>query len=88
LTFKVVVDKFIAGQSDLQVHINDYIKAQAELQGISNPSGSLSDGTGLGEPKFEVDGTAFTGDWGRPQRDGPGTYSDSVLFHCIGLFIH
>lgn len=27
--------------------------------------------TGLGEPKFNVDGTAFTGPWGRPQNDGP-----------------
>lgn len=27
--------------------------------------------TGLGEPKFNVDGTAFNGPWGRPQNDGP-----------------
>src|SRR4051812_21194473 len=27
--------------------------------------------TGLGEPKFRIDGTAFTDDWGRPQNDGP-----------------
>jgi glucoamylase len=27
--------------------------------------------TGLGEPKFHVDGRAFTGPWGRPQTDGP-----------------
>jgi glucoamylase len=27
--------------------------------------------TGLGEPKFNVDGSAFTGAWGRPQNDGP-----------------
>lgn len=26
---------------------------------------------GLGEPKFNVDGTDFTGPWGRPQNDGP-----------------
>jgi glucoamylase len=26
---------------------------------------------GLGEPKFNTDGSAFTGDWGRPQDDGP-----------------
>ena len=26
---------------------------------------------GLGEPKFNIDGTAFNGDWGRPQNDGP-----------------
>ncbi|AEO61583.1 glycoside hydrolase family 15 protein, partial [Thermothelomyces thermophilus ATCC 42464] len=55
----------------LQTNIQDYIIAQAKLQGVSNPSGSLSDGTGLGEPKFNVDLTQFTGDWGRPQRDGP-----------------
>lgn len=29
---------------------------------------NLSD---LGEPKFEVNGEAFTGEWGRPQDDGP-----------------
>ncbi len=27
--------------------------------------------TGLGEPKFNVDGTSFTLPWGRPQNDGP-----------------
>ncbi|OAV97173.1 hypothetical protein PTTG_02745 [Puccinia triticina 1-1 BBBD Race 1] len=26
---------------------------------------------GLGEPKYFVNGSAFTGPWGRPQRDGP-----------------
>jgi glucoamylase len=28
-------------------------------------------GTGLGEPKFKVDGTPYTGPWARPQNDGP-----------------
>ncbi|KAK3680732.1 glycoside hydrolase family 15 protein, partial [Podospora appendiculata] len=45
--------------------------SQAKLQGVSNPSGSFSNGAGLGEPKFNVDLTQFTGAWGRPQRDGP-----------------
>lgn len=27
--------------------------------------------SGLGEPKFNVDGTAFNDQWGRPQNDGP-----------------
>ena len=27
--------------------------------------------TGLGEPKYEADGRAFDGEWGRPQNDGP-----------------
>lgn len=42
----------------------EYIAAQAHLQGISNPSGGLSDGSGLAEPKFNVDGSAFTENWG------------------------
>nr|AAA33386.1 glucoamylase [Trichocladium griseum] len=41
------------------------------LQQVSNPSGTFADGSGLGEAKFNVDLTAFTGEWGRPQRDGP-----------------
>ncbi|WVQ79280.1 hypothetical protein IAT38_001376 [Cryptococcus sp. DSM 104549] len=47
-----------------------YIESQAKLQVGVNPSGGLTTG-GLNEPKFNVNGTAFTGSWGRPQRDGP-----------------
>ena len=66
----MLVDTFIAGDYSLQSHIQDYISAQAVVQTIGNPSGGLSTG-GLAEPKFNVDETAFTGPWGRPQRDGP-----------------
>jgi len=41
------------------------------IQHTKNPSGQFNDLSGLGEPKFHVDGTPFTGSWGRPQRDGP-----------------
>ncbi|KFY35340.1 hypothetical protein V494_05995, partial [Pseudogymnoascus sp. VKM F-4513 (FW-928)] len=72
LVFKYLLDKFGNEYSEsLQAQVQNYIVAQAKLQGISNPSGSLDNGAGLGEPKFEVNLTAFTGDWGRPQRDGP-----------------
>ena len=66
----MLVDNFIQGNFGLQSEIESYISAQAYLQTVSNPSGGLSTG-GLGEPKFNVDETAFTGAWGRPQRDGP-----------------
>jgi glucoamylase len=55
---------------NVQPTIEAYIAAQANLQTVPNLSGDLSTG-GLGEPKFNIDGTAFTGSWGRPQRDGP-----------------
>ncbi|KAF2870414.1 glucoamylase [Massariosphaeria phaeospora] len=72
LVFKALVDEFIrTGNTELQIQINDYISAQAKLQTVSGPSGSLSDGAGLGEPKFNPNNTAYYGVWGRPQRDGP-----------------
>lgn len=61
--FKALVDTFISSSysASLQLEIENYISAQAELQTVSNPSGGLSSG-GLGEPKFNADTTAFTGE--------------------------
>ncbi len=76
----MLVDEFIFGNKDLQPHIEDYVKAQAVLQTITNPSGSfLPSGAGLGEPKYEVDGTRFNGAWGRPQRDGPALRAIALI---------
>ncbi|PNY28487.1 Glucoamylase [Tolypocladium capitatum] len=86
LVFKSVVDRFInTYDADLQRHIEEYIAAQARLQGISDPSGSLSDGEGLGEPKYEVNLTAFTGAWGRPQRDGPALRAVAMITYANWL---
>ena len=72
LVFKLIVDTFVQDYDvNLQTHIQNYIASQAKLQGVSNPSGSLADGAGLGEAKFMVDLTQFRGEWGRPQGDGP-----------------
>ncbi|KFY19519.1 hypothetical protein V491_04391 [Pseudogymnoascus sp. VKM F-3775] len=73
LVFKYIFDKFQNGYTaSLQTQLQNYIVAQAKIQGVSNPSGSLSDGSGLGEAKYYVDMSPYTGGWGRPQRDGPG----------------
>ncbi|EIW71627.1 hypothetical protein TREMEDRAFT_37964 [Tremella mesenterica DSM 1558] len=59
------------GDVRLEPLLREYVNGQASLQVVQNPSGNLFTG-GLSEPKFHVDGTAFTGAWGRPQRrDGP-----------------
>ncbi|KAJ6014999.1 hypothetical protein N7540_009590 [Penicillium herquei] len=79
LTLKVLVDTFLAGDSSLESTIQQYIDAEAQIQAVSNPSGDLSNGAGLGEPKFEVNITAFTGDWGRPQRDGPALRATALI---------
>lgn len=94
MVFKTIVDTFIATyDSSLQVHIQRYITAQAKLQTVSTPSGGLSSG-GLAEPKYNADGSAFTGAWGRPQRDGPAlrataliTYSKWLSKHKFPIFV-
>ncbi|SCV00933.1 LAME_0G12926g1_1 [Lachancea meyersii CBS 8951] len=49
-----------------------YLNNTYVLQRTDNPSGSLNpDYRGLGEPKWMVDNQPFTGNWGRPQNDGP-----------------
>lgn len=71
---------------NLQSQIQNYISRQAYLQTVSNPSGDLSTG-GLGEPKFEVDGAAFTGSWGRPQRDGPALRATALIAYANWLIV-
>jgi glucoamylase len=68
LVFKVIADQFSRGEDDsLRGQIDNFFAAESALQQVSNPSGAVNTG-GLGEPKFNIDGSAFTGPWGRPQR--------------------
>ncbi|KAG2412514.1 glucoamylase precursor [Aspergillus terreus] len=78
LTVKALIDLFRNGETSLQTVIMEYISSQAYLQTVSNPSGSLSTG-GLAEPKYYVDETAYTGSWGRPQRDGPALRATAMI---------
>ncbi|GAA6060427.1 hypothetical protein JCM10212_002195 [Sporobolomyces blumeae] len=57
----------------------DYVSAQDILQHVANPSGTFSDLSGLAEPKFNINETAFTGPWGRPQRDGPALRARALM---------
>ncbi|KAI1814327.1 carbohydrate-binding module family 20 protein [Poronia punctata] len=80
LTMKVLVDEFLLGNEKLQTYIEDFIHSQAVLQTVTNPSGTfLPSGTGLGEPKYNVDLTRFNGAWGRPQRDGPALRAVALI---------
>ncbi|KAI1434612.1 family 15 glycosyl hydrolase [Xylaria sp. CBS 124048] len=86
LTMKMLVDEFLSGQTQLQSYIENYIQAQAILQTVSNPSGTLlPSGAGLGEPKFNVNLTRFNEAWGRPQRDGPALRAISLITYSNWL---
>ncbi|KAG8893569.1 Glucoamylase, intracellular sporulation-specific, partial [Tulasnella sp. 417] len=68
-----ILEKLLrTGDTALEASLRLYAYSQKSLQRVCNPSGCFENGMhGLGEPKYNVDGTAFTGPWGRPQRDGP-----------------
>ncbi|ODQ63416.1 Six-hairpin glycosidase, partial [Nadsonia fulvescens var. elongata DSM 6958] len=70
-----------ATNSTLIQLIDDYIHVNYGLQRLDNPSGQFYSPhlSGLGEPKFYVNGTAFLDHWGRPQRDGPALRSIAIM---------
>jgi glucoamylase len=68
LVFKLLIEDFVSsGDPSLRRLIDAYISVEAIIQQTTNPSGTAGK-SGLGEPKFNIDGTAFTAPWGRPQR--------------------
>ncbi|PBK97372.1 glucoamylase [Armillaria gallica] len=85
LVFKALIDQYTLGlDTTLRSEIDNFVSAETAQQQVSNPSGSVSSG-GLGEPKFNIDLSAFTGAWGRPQRDGPALRSTALITYANWL---
>ncbi|PBK75115.1 glucoamylase [Armillaria solidipes] len=85
LVFKALIDQYTLGlDTTLRTEIDNFVTAEAAVQQVSNPSGTVSTG-GLGEPKFNIDLSAFTGDWGRPQRDGPALRATALITYANWL---
>ncbi|KAG8856251.1 hypothetical protein FRB96_006563 [Tulasnella sp. 330] len=85
LVYKLLIDQFTQGlDSTLQPGITNWINSMKTIQQTTNPSGTVSSG-GLGEPKFNIDQSEFTGAWGRPQRDGPALRSIALLTYATWL---
>lgn len=92
LTELMITDELIfgterVGNISLQTVVEDYTSAQAFLQTVTNPSGTLwPAGLGLGEPKFFTNGTRFNGAWGRPQNDGPALRATTLMEISYAIF--
>ena len=84
MVYKALVERFIDGDTSLQQKIDDYVSSQAKIQTLTNPSGG-PDAGGLGEPRFNVDQTPFTGAWGRPQHDGPALRATTLTIYANWL---
>ncbi len=55
----------VRSKADALRRLLGWVGFETQLQSLRTRSG------GPGEPKFMVDGTAYNGEWGRPQNDGP-----------------
>ncbi|CCA75132.1 probable glucan 1,4-alpha-glucosidase [Serendipita indica DSM 11827] len=85
LVFKYIVDRFTSGRdSSLRTKIDNFVGHVGRIQQVTNPSGTVSTG-GLGEPKFMISEAAFTGEWGRPQRDGPALRATTLIAYANWL---
>jgi glucoamylase len=84
LVMSVVVD-FYVNEKNTDVKneyaklIRNYVEFSEKNQRTPNRSKSL------GEPKFHVDGSAFNGEWGRPQNDGPALRAVTLVQYAKTL---
>ncbi|ORX44578.1 glucoamylase [Hesseltinella vesiculosa] len=72
LSFRVLVNELQNGKSDstIQSDLASYIQFVKSSQTAN-----------LGEPKFNADGSVFTGPWGRPQNDGPAERASTLILY-------
>ncbi|KAJ7022742.1 glucoamylase [Mycena alexandri] len=85
LVFKALIDQFTSGaDTTLLGQIQNFVTSEKIIQQVSNPSGTVSTG-GLGEPHYNIDETAFTAAWGRPQRDGPALRATAMIEYANWL---
>lgn len=57
-----------------------YFKMLADYAAFVRKTQAASTLTGLGEPKFNMDGTPFNGPWGRPQDDAPAEEASTLIY--------
>ncbi|KAG0803002.1 hypothetical protein G6F18_014013 [Rhizopus arrhizus] len=78
LTTNVIVYEYnttLSGNKTILNVLKDYVTFSVKTQSTSTVCNCL------GEPKFNPDGSGYTGAWGRPQNDGPAERATTfVLF--------
>ncbi|KDQ16679.1 carbohydrate-binding module family 20 protein [Botryobasidium botryosum FD-172 SS1] len=84
LVLKLLIDRQTQGRGDFSTTIDNWRASTGRIQQLDNPSGGPTTG-GLGEPKFNIDETPFTGAWGRPQRDGPALRATAAITYANSL---
>jgi glucoamylase len=73
LTMRSLIDYYeLTKNPKIKKMILTWIQAETRRQNMPSLSG-------LGEPKYNIDGSGFTGPWGRPQNDGPALRAIAMI---------
>ena len=73
LTYRALIDYYeMKRDPKIKKMIFTWVEAEAYRQ--NQPTF-----TGLGEPKYFIDGSGYTGGWGRPQNDGPALRAIAMI---------
>tara|TARA_Y100000817_G_scaffold4998_1_gene4321 strand:- start:12117 stop:13268 length:1152 start_codon:yes stop_codon:yes gene_type:complete len=81
LVMRTIVDMYNVTKDPVYFQsIINYIENESKIQ-------KLETKTGLGEPKYNINCTAYNGPWGRPQNDGPALRG-IILFQLIDLIYY
>jgi glucoamylase len=78
LTMQEVVTLYSQASDPAQKQ--QYFKMLTDYAAFVKKTQSASALTGLGEPKFNMDGTPFNGPWGRPQDDAPAEEASTLIY--------
>lgn len=73
LSMKALIDYWeITHDQEVLKMLLTWVNSETARQNVSTFSG-------LGEPKYNVDGTGYMGPWGRPQNDGPALRAIAMM---------
>lgn len=76
--YKVSTD--LKEKQRLEQKLHEYLKYSKHIQNLEAKTDLEKEKyTSLGEPKYNLDGTIFTGPWGRPQNDSPALRAISFI---------
>ncbi|KAI8086021.1 glucoamylase [Halteromyces radiatus] len=77
LSYRVLVNQLRSGaNSTIDGYLQDYVAFSQNSQSVNTVCNCL------GEPKFNPDGSSFSGPWGRPQNDGPAERASTLILYA------
>lgn len=79
ITMNQIIDLYLQatpeGKQFLRPYLLNYVNFERKAQKQPSRHGEQT----LGQPKFNIDGTVWEGEWGRPQNDGPALRAIAMM---------